>query len=156
MKKLALLFAGISLLAMSGCKDDDNTEQVFPLVGKWQPIKEVRTVVETGEDPYSDTIDYTDCQKSSRWDFFEAGNGKRTDREEVGSLGTCTAVADYNFTYIYDRDTKAIQIKYQGVVEPDKGKITRLDATTLNLTIEDTSDPTEYKSVTYTFNRIPQ
>ncbi|MCW3160276.1 hypothetical protein [Chryseobacterium oryctis] len=156
MKKLALLFAGVSLLAMSGCKNDDNTETVFPLVGKWQPIKEVRTVVEIGEDPYSDTIDYTDCQKSSRWDFFEAGNGKRTDREEVGTPATCSAVADYNFSYIYDKGTKAIQIKYQGIVEPEKGKVTYLDANTLNLTIEDTTDPTTYESKTYTFKRIPQ
>ncbi|MEN4758809.1 MULTISPECIES: lipocalin family protein [unclassified Chryseobacterium] len=153
MKKLALLFAGVSLLAMSGCKDDV-TEQVFPLVGKWQPIKEVRTVVETGEDPYSDTIDYTDCQKSSRWDFFEAGNGKRTDREEVG--GACSAVADYNFSYTYDKSSTQFEIKYQGIVESEKGKVTRLDANTLNLTFEDTSEPGVYESTTITYTRIPQ
>ncbi|WP_027381342.1 lipocalin-like domain-containing protein [Chryseobacterium daeguense] len=157
MKKLALLFAGLSLFVATGCSDDnDNNPMEYPLVGTWQPIKEVHTLVAVGETPISDEITYTDCEKEGRW-VFTSSNGKRMEKGDSPTTpGQCDVTFDRNFTYTYDKDSKAIQIKYQGIVEPDKGKVTTLNETTLNLTIEDTSDPTEYTSVTYTMKRIPQ
>ena len=155
MKKLALLFAGLSLLAATGCKDDD-AQQVFPINGLWQPVKEVITTVPVNGAGVSDEITYTACQKDSRWLFNEGSTGKRTDKDEIGTPAICSTVSDRNFTYTYSTSDKRIEIKYQGTVVPDKGKVTTLDASTLNLTIEDTTDPTQYKSKTYTFKRIPQ
>ncbi|WP_449400614.1 lipocalin family protein [Chryseobacterium wanjuense] len=157
MKKLALLFAGLSLFVATGCNNDDDTTIEYPLVGTWQPVKEVVTSVPVGGTPVSDEITYTDCQKEGRWVFNAGNTGKRTDKGDSPTTpGTCDVTFDRNFTYTYDKDSKAVQIKYQGIVEPDKGKVTTLNETTLNLTIEDTTDPTEYNSVTYTFKRIPQ
>jgi len=155
MKKLALLFAGLSLLSISACKDD-NTEQVYPLVGTWSPIKEVRTTIQTSGAGVSDEISYTDCQKASRWVFNEGSTGKRKDSDDdSANPGQCIVSPDRMFTYIYNED-KSIQIKYLGTVEPEKGKVTLLNDTTLNLTIEDKTDPAKYYSVTYTMKRIPQ
>lgn len=158
MKKLALLFAGLSLFVATGCNnDDDNSTPEFPIVGVWQPIKEVQTTVAIGESPVSDEILYTDCQKESRWRFKNETIGQKTLSGDSGvNPGTCDILFDRNFTYTYDKGTKAIQIKYQGIVEPDKGKVTLLNETTLNLTIEDSTDPTEYHSVTYTMKRLAQ
>ncbi|KIC64568.1 lipocalin-like domain-containing protein [Chryseobacterium taiwanense] len=155
MKKLALLFAGLSLLSISACKDDDPA-QVYPLVGTWSPIKEVRTTIQASGAGVSDEIAYTDCQKASRWVFNEGSTGKRKDSDDDATTpGQCIASADRTFNYIYNED-KSIQIKYLGTVEPENGKVTLLDATTLNLTIEDKTDPNEYYSVTYTMKRIVQ
>lgn len=156
MKKLALLFAGLSLFVATGCNNDDDTTIEYPLVGTWQPVKEVVTTVPVGGSPVSDEITYTDCQKQGRWIFNSGNTGKATDKGDGAIPGECVTTFDRNFTYIYNNDTKAIEVKYQGIVEPDKGKVTGLNETTLNLTIEDTTDPTEYHSVTYTFKRIPQ
>ncbi|WP_415329064.1 lipocalin family protein [Chryseobacterium sp. MMS23-Vi53] len=157
MKKLALLFAGLSLFVATGCNNDDDAAPEVPLTGVWQPIKEVQTVVPVGGTPVSDEITYTTCEKDSRWRFNTETSGKVTWWQDSAlNPGTCEIAEDRNFTYTYDKGTKAIQIKYQGIVEPDKGKITRLDDTTLNLTIEDTTDPTEYQSVTYTMKRVVQ
>ncbi|MCE3077197.1 lipocalin-like domain-containing protein [Chryseobacterium gwangjuense] len=153
MKKLALLFAGLSLLSISACKDD-NSEQVFPLAGTWSPIKEVRTTIPASGGGVSDEITYTDCEKASRWVFNEGSTGKRKDSDDDPvNAGQCIVSPDRTFTYIYNED-KSIQIKYMGTVEPDKGKVTLLNETTLNLAIEDRTDPTVYKSVTYTMKRI--
>jgi hypothetical protein len=159
MKKLALLFAGLSLFVATGCNnDDDNNNTVeYPIVGTWQPIKKVVTTVPTVGTPVSDGISFdTTCQKTSRWIFKEGSVGKRTDNGDGTSPGTCQPTFDRNFTFTYDRDTKAIQVKYQGIVEPDKGKVTMLNETTLNIAFEDTTDPTEFHSETYTLKRIPQ
>ncbi|SIP98369.1 Lipocalin-like domain-containing protein [Chryseobacterium sp. RU37D] len=157
MKKLALLFAGLSLFVATGCNNDDETVHEVPLTGVWQPIKEVHTLVPVGGSPVSDEITYTTCQKDSRWRFNTETAGKVTWwRDSALNPGSCEIDEDHNFTYTYDKGTKAIQIKYQGIVEPDKGKVTKLDDTTLNLTIEDTTDPTEYQSVTYTMKRVVQ
>lgn len=157
MKKLALLFAGLSLFVATGCNDDDDAVVEAPIVGVWQPIKEVVTVVPIGGTPVSDEITYTTCEKESRMRFKTETIGQRTLSGDSGvNPGQCTITSDRNFTYTYDKSTKAIQIKYQGIVEPEKGKVTRLDDTTLNLTIEDTTDPTEYQSITYTMKRIAQ
>lgn len=157
MKKLALLFAGLSLFAATGCNNDDETPMEYPIVGTWQPMKVVVTTVPIGDDPVSDAITFdSNCQKTSRWVFAAAGAGKRTDNGEGTSPGTCQPVFDRTFSYTYDKDTKAIQIKYQGIVEADKGSVITLNDTTLNIKIEDTSDPTEYQSKTYTLKRIPQ
>ncbi|MGO4710026.1 lipocalin family protein [Chryseobacterium sp. 2TAF14] len=155
MKKLAL-FAGLSLLAFTGCNDDDAPEQVFPIVGTWSPTKEVKTQIPADGVGFSDEIVYTDCQKEGRWVFNENSSGKRTNKDMAGSPAICSTTAERNFTYIYDSSEKNIEIKYQGTVVPDKGKVTLLNAETLNLKIEDTTDPTIYKSTTYTFKRIPQ
>lgn len=155
MKKLAL-FAGLSLLAFTGCNDDDVQEQVFPIVGTWSPTKEVRTQVPLDGIGFSDEIGYTDCQKEGRWVFNENMSGQRTNRDMAGMTPTCTTISQRNFAYIYNSSEKNFEIKYQGTVVSDKGKVTLLDAETLNLKIEDTTDPTIYKSTTYTFKRIPQ
>jgi len=155
MKKLALI-AGLSLLAFTGCNDDDAPEQVFPLVGTWSPTKEVITEVELDGTGGSDEIVYTDCQKESRWVFNENLSGKRTNKDMAGSTPTCSTISERNFSYVYNASEKNIEIKYQGTVVSDKGKITLLDAQTMNLKIEDTTDPTVYKSTTYTFKRIAQ
>ncbi|MET3537425.1 lipocalin family protein [Chryseobacterium limigenitum] len=157
MKKLALLFAGLSLFVATGCNNDDDTPAEAPLVGVWQPLKEVITTIETGEQPISDLITYTDCQKQSRWRFNTEVVGKRTEWNDTATPGQCAISSDRNFNYTYDKGEKTIQIKYQGTVEPSNGKIITLNETTLNLSIrEETSDPTVYKTRTYTFKRIPQ
>ncbi|UWX60314.1 lipocalin family protein [Chryseobacterium oranimense] len=156
MKKLALLFAGLSLFVATGCNDDDK-EMEYPLVGVWQPLKEVVTTVETGEEPVSDLITYTDCQKEGRWRFNSEATGKVTKNGEIGTTPQCTILSDQNFTYTYDRSAKTIVIKFQGIVEPSNGKIITLNDTTLNLSLrEETQDPTVYKTRTYTMRRIPQ
>ncbi|WP_294205703.1 lipocalin family protein [uncultured Chryseobacterium sp.] len=157
MKKLALLFAGLSLFVATGCNDDDNTPMEYPIVGTWQPVKQVVTVVPASGTPVSDGISFdTTCQKTSRWVFKEGNTGKRTDNGDSATPGQCQATFDRNFTYTYDKSSKAIEMKYQGIVAPDKGKVVTLNDTTLNIAFEDTTDPTEYKSVTYTLKRIPQ
>jgi len=156
MKKLALLFAGLSLFVATGCNDDKETPMEYPITGVWQPVKEVVTVVPAGGSGVSDEITYSTCQKNSRWRFNTETVGKRTDQGDTATPGVCEVKADRNFTYTYDKSSKAIQIKYQGTVMADKGKVTTLNETTLNLTIENTTDPTKYQSVTYTLKRIPQ
>ncbi|EJL72120.1 lipocalin-like domain-containing protein [Chryseobacterium populi] len=156
MKKLALLFAGLSLFVATGCNDDDNDTQEFPIVGLWQPIKEVVTTVPVSGSGVSDEITYNDCQKQSRWRFDEGSSGKRNNVEESPNPGQCDTVFERPFTYTYNKSDKRVEIKYQGIATPDKGKVTTLNDTTLNLTIEDTTDPNEYHSVTYTLKRIPQ
>uniref|UniRef100_A0AAU6WR14 Lipocalin-like domain-containing protein n=2 Tax=Chryseobacterium TaxID=59732 RepID=A0AAU6WR14_9FLAO len=39
MKKLALLFAGLSLFVATGCNNDTTEVMEAPLVGVWQPVK---------------------------------------------------------------------------------------------------------------------
>ncbi|MCU7615414.1 lipocalin family protein [Chryseobacterium sp. GMJ5] len=155
MKKLALLFACLSLFIATGCNnDDEETPMEYPLNGVWQPIKKVVTTVATGQAPVSDGISFdSECQKTSRW-TFENGVGKRKEFGDSATPGTCNITFDRNFTYTYDKDSKAIQIKYQGIVMADQGKIVTLSDTTLNLMIEDKTDPTKFRSETYTFKRI--
>jgi hypothetical protein len=156
MKKLALLFAGLSLFVATGCNDDDNNTIEYPLVGTWQPIKEVDTTIPTGGGGFSDEITYSDCQKQSRWVFMDGTGGKRTDMGDGTTPGQCTTGFDRTFTYMYDKAGKTVQIKYQGIVDPSNGIITTLNDTTLNLKFEDTSDPNEYHSATFTFKRVVQ
>lgn len=157
MKKLALLFAGLSLFVATGCNDDDGNTMEAPLVGVWQPLKEVVTTVEVGEDPVSDLITYTDCQKEGRWRFNTEVSGKRTKNDEMGTTPQCTIVSDQNFTYTYDKSAKTVVLKFQGIVEPVNGKVVTLDDATLNLALrEETQDPTVYKTRTITMRRIPQ
>lgn len=156
MKKLALLFAGLSLMATTACKDDAVEVQEFPLVGTWKPMKENRTEVDINGAAFTDEVTYSTCQQASRWVFNENSTGKRTNNEEVGIPVTCSVVSARNFSYVYNSSDKNVEIKYQGTVVSDKGKVTLLDAETLNLKIDDTSNPNIYKSTTYTFKRIPQ
>jgi len=157
MKKLALIFACLSLMIATGCNDDDDKKaQEFPIVGTWKPVKEVRTVVDNAGAGVSDEIDYTTCQQESRWVFNENSSGKRSDKDEAGVPLTCSTISERNFTYIYNNSDKNFEIKYQGTVVSDKGKVVLLDAETLNLKIEDMTDPALYKSTTYTFKRITQ
>lgn len=157
MKKLALLFAGLSLFVATGCNNDNDNETEYPLVGVWQPYKEVVTTVETGETPVSDEITYTTCQKDSRWRFNTETVGKRTDWGDSATPGQCAISSDRNFTYTYDKSAKTVIIKYQGIVEPASGKIVTLNETTLNLAIrENTENPNVFKTRTYTMKRIPQ
>lgn len=156
MKKLALIFAGLALFVFTGCNDDDAPEQVFPLVGTWSPTKEVRTEVPLDGAGFSDEIVYTDCQKEGTWVFNENSSGQRTDKDMAGNPATCSAISQRNFSYVYTASEKNVDVKYQGTVVVNKGKIVTLDAETLNLKFEDMSDPTVYKSTTYTFKRIPQ
>lgn len=157
MKKLALLFAGITLFTttLTACNDDETVVEA-PIVGTWQPLAEVRTEVDVNGDGVSDQIVYTTCQQQARWVFKETGSGTRTTYEEMGTTPTCTQTSNRTFSYSYNKDTKAIEVKYQGTVVSEKGKVTRLDADGLNVMIEDTTDPTVYKTVTYSLKRIPQ
>ncbi|WP_419869715.1 lipocalin family protein [Chryseobacterium sp. CT-SW4] len=154
MKKLALLFTGLSLLAITGCNDDDTPELIYPIAGTWQPVKEVITVIPTGGGGYSDEITYSTCQQESRWIFNENSSGQRTDNEEVGTPAVCSVISDRSFTYVYDKKEKDFEIKYQGTAATEKGEVTLLTETSLNLKIEDMTDPNQYKSVTYTFKRV--
>jgi hypothetical protein len=156
MKKLALLFAGLSLFVATGCNNDDEVVQEAPLVGVWQPVKKVVTVVAIGEVPVSDGISFdTTCQQTSRWTFASGNAGTRKDME-TAQRREPVHLFDRTFTYTYDKDSKAIQIKYQGIVQPDQGRIISISDTALNIMFEDKSDPTEFHSETYTFKRIPQ
>lgn len=155
MKKLALLFLGLSLLVTTGCNNSNDIVIDEPIIGFWQPTKEVVTTVEVGEQPISDVITYTECQKLSRWWFSTETTGKRIDVEDPITGTDCNILPDRNFTYSYDKSSKALQIKYQGVVVPENTKVMTLDATTLNLSIRvETEDPTIYKTRTITFKRV--
>ncbi|RXM52433.1 MULTISPECIES: lipocalin family protein [unclassified Chryseobacterium] len=155
MKKLALLFFGLSLLVTTGCNNSNEIVIDEPIIGFWQPQKEVVTTVEVGEQPISDVITYTDCQKQSRWWFSTEVTGKRIDVEDPVTGTACNILPDKNFTYTYDKSSKALQIKYQGVVVAENAKVMTLDATTLNLSIRvETEDPEMYKTRTITFKRV--
>lgn len=155
MKKLALLFTGLSLCIATGCNDDNDNVREAPLVGTWQPLKEVVTTVEVGEQPVSDQITYTDCQKESRWWFSTETTGKRIDVTEPAAPGPCNTLPEKKFTYTYDQGGKSVQMKYQGIVEPVTAKVVTLDDTTLNLAVrEETQDPAVFKTRTYTFKRV--
>ncbi|AZA80908.1 hypothetical protein C1637_11125 [Chryseobacterium lactis] len=156
MKKLLLLFAGISLLVATGCNNDNDTVREAPLIGLWQPIKEVVTTVEVGEQPISDQITYTDCQKQSRWWFSTEVTGKKIDvTEPTTAGGLCNILPDKNFTYTYDKGGKTVVMKFQGIVEPVTAKVVTLDDVTLNLAVrEETQDPTMFKTRTYTLKRV--
>lgn len=157
MKKLALLFAGLSLFVATGCTKNDDEVVLSPIRGVWQPLKEVITTVEIGEDPVTDVITYTDCQKESRWRFNTEVLGQRIEWDDIVTPGQCAISSSQNFNYVYNSGDQTIQIKYQGTVEPSTGKVITLNETMLNLAIrEETSDPTVYKTRTYTFKRIPQ
>jgi hypothetical protein len=155
MKKLALLFLGLSLMVTTGCTSSNEIVIEEPIIGFWQPLKEVVTTVEVGEQPISDVITYTDCQKMSRWWFSTEVNGKRIDVQDPTAGPDCNILPDKNFSYSYDKSSKALQMKYQGVVAPVNTKVVTLNATTLNLSIrEETEDPTIYKTRTITFKRV--
>lgn len=155
MKKLALLFLGLSLLVTTGCTSSNEIVIEEPIIGFWQPLKEVVTTVEAGEQPISDVITYTDCQKMSRWWFSTEVSGKRIDVQDPTTGPDCNILPDKNFSYSYDKSSKALQMKYQGVVAPVNTKVVTLNATTLNLSIrEETEDPTIYKTRTITFKRV--
>ncbi|MFZ4931857.1 lipocalin family protein [Chryseobacterium sp. Mn2064] len=157
MKKLALLFAGLSLFAATGCSSDSDTVLEAPLVGTWQPLKEVVTTVEVGEDPVSNTITYTDCQKQTRWFFSVDSKGAKTNWGDTATPGVCAILSDIKFNYTYDKDSKSVQMKIQGVVEPQNAKVVTLDNNTLNLAVrEETQDPTVFQTRTYTFRRVVQ
>lgn len=157
MKKLALIFACLSLIATTiSCNNNEETKQEFPIVGTWKPVKEVRTTVDLNGVGVSDEITYTTCQQESRWVFNEDTSGKRTNRDEAGSPLTCSTISVRNFNYNYNKSDSSFEIKYQGTVVSEKGKVVDLNAETLNLKIEDTTNPDLYKATTYTFKRIAQ
>ncbi|MCY0970337.1 lipocalin family protein [Chryseobacterium wangxinyae] len=157
MKKLALLFAGLSLMvATTSCNDDEETVQEFSIVGTWKPVAEVRTEVDLDGVGVSDQINYTTCQQQSTWVFADNSSGKRTDKDEAGNPLVCSTINQRNFSYSYNKSDKNFEIKYQGTVVTQKGKIVDLTAETMNLKIEDNVDPTVYKATTYTFKRVAQ
>ena len=158
MKKLALLFAGLSLFAAAtGCSSDNDTVLEAPLVGTWQPLKEVVTTVEVGEDPVSNTITYTDCQKRQDGGSALILRGGKTNWGDTATPVSVLFFSDIKFNYTYNKEGKDVQMKIQGIVEPQNAKVITLDATTLNLAVrEETQDPTIFQTRTYTFKRVTQ
>lgn len=147
MKKLALIFAAMLLLVFTGCNDTED-EPTYSIVGNWQPIKRVETTV-TNNTPVTENYDYTDCQKESRWVFNEDSSGKQITREQVGTI--CATVSDKNFIYVYNKNSTAIEMSYQGVVE--YGRVTSLNNEMMNIIVEETVGNVYY-SETYTFKKV--
>ncbi|WP_185146656.1 lipocalin family protein [Chryseobacterium sp.] len=147
MKKLALIFAAILLLVITGCNNTED-QPTYSIVGNWQPVKRVETRV-TNSTPVSETYIYTDCQKESRWVFNEDSSGKQTTHDEVGTI--CATTSDKNFTYAYDKNSTKLQMSFQGVIE--YGRVISLDNENMNIIIEKTV-ANVYSSDTYTFKKI--
>lgn len=154
MKKITILFAGLSLLGFSGCNDDENSQPEYSIVGTWKPTKEVRTSVPVSGAGVSDEIVYSACQQTGTWMFAENQTGKRTDKGEAGTPAVCSTVAERNLTYNYNKTEKNIEIKYAGTVVADQGKVVMISQDMMNVRIDDNTNPTVAKSTTYTLKRV--
>ncbi len=154
MKKLAVIFAGLSLFVATSCDDKDDPVIYYPIAGTWQPVKETWTSVVTGTDPVSDPIVYTPCQQESRWVFQTNSSGSIEDHDDPAGTGTCAVTGVRTFTYVYNGNgDDNFQIKYGGTVVPENGKVTKLTATEMNIKLEVLNNTT-YSSKTYTFKRV--
>ncbi len=147
MKKLLFLFAGLFLLFTS-CKDDD-TPQEYKITGTWKPIKMVQTTVVDNGQPSTETFIYESCQLESRWVFNDDLSGHSLQRKVVNT--TCVTQQDAGFTYVYDKNTGDILIKY--ITFEDNGKISDVAENTMNLRIE-MINQNVYQSKTYSLVRV--
>lgn len=154
MKKLAVIFAGLSLFVATSCNDDkEDPVTYFPITGTWQPIRETWTEVPNNPDPVSDPIYYTACQQQSRWVFQSNFSGSIEDHDDTAA-GTCAVTGVRTFTYSYNGNgDDNFQIKYGGQIVPQTGKVTKLTANEMNIKLE-TIDNAGYHSKTYSFKRV--
>lgn len=146
MKKLLFLFAGL-LLLFTACKEDSDPE--YKLDGTWKPVKMVQTVVVDNGQPVTDTYIYNTCQLESRWKFNADLSGHVLRKDEVNT--TCVIQQDQDFTYVYNKKTGDIEIQY--ITFQDKGKVTDLTESSMNLKIE-TTNQNVYTSKTYTMVKV--
>lgn len=142
MKKLLLLLAGMFILVTS-CKDDAGPE--YKITGTWKPIKKVQTTVIDNGQPTSETFIYETCQLESRWKFNEDLSGHVLEKDIVNT--TCVTKQDKDFTYVYNKKTGDITLKY--ITFEDHGKVFDVAENTMNLRIE-TTNQNIYTSKTYT------
>lgn len=149
MKKIIFLFAGLFLLfVIQGCKDDPIE---YPqITGTWKPVKMVETIINNNVKT-SETYTYTTCQQESRWKFNEDNSGHVLLKKDLGT--PCVVSLDSNMSYTYDQKTGDITINY--LTGQDKGKVSDITDTTMNLKVESIDlDLDIYESQTYTMVRV--
>lgn len=149
MKKLLILFVGLLLFTVIGCKDDETVAPTYSIVGTWMPIKMVETTVTNNTNPVSDTFVYTDCEKESRWIFNEDNTGQKIIKRLINNQ--CVEWENETFTYTFDASTGDITINY--ITFQDKGKLFDILENSMNFRIEE-STPNVYHSETYTLVKV--
>lgn len=143
-----IFFAAALLMIVSSCKDDDPVE--FPITGVWKPIQMVRnTVANNNTSTTTETFPYSDCEQAGRWIFDENNSGKRMEKALFGT--NCVETINKTFNYSYDKKTGKLNLDYVNTSE--KGTITNVQESTMNLKIEQTNQ-TGYVSETYSLVRI--
>ena len=142
MKKIFLLFA-TALLFLINCKEEEKPTPLS-IEGSWKVLKMVKTTVQNGGQPLTQTFIYTDCEQLSRYIF----KGDLSGSVKVhGPLnGGCQLLSDKTMVYTYDNKTGAILITY--TAEKDEGFVSELTETTMNLKVE-IIKPSIYESRTY-------
>lgn len=148
MKKFFLFFVSILFISISSCKEDD---PVYPkITGTWKPVKLVETTI-TNSNSVSDTYIYTTCQQESRWIFKDNNTGSVWLRDDTYTI--CHTKFESNLTYTYNEKTGEITINY--LTGQEKGKVSDITDTTMNLKIETLDEDTDvYNSKVYTLVKV--
>lgn len=131
-KTIVLVF---SFLMLSACRDDESSSTTPSIVGTWQPISLKVSGSQNGQN-FSQTIAANQCQLQSRSTFQANGTGISKIWDD--SNGTCTQSPDVNFTYTYNKDTKAITITADGNTQ--SGTVVALSNTQLVYQMPSTYD----------------
>lgn len=149
MKKLLLFFAALFCISfMVSCEDDAVVKS--NIVGVWKPVKMVETVVDNSGSN-SETYYYSDCQQMSRWVFNENNTGSVLSQDDT--FTACHTVFQSTINYQYNYKTGEIVINY--LTGQDKGKVSDITDTTMNLKIEEIDlDTDTYESQVYTLVRV--